>query len=351
MSRDTIKELLSLVSAILGPRERIILSSVLGFAVGLFIGLVILGWNWWTVDWKDAAPADLHPGYRQIYLETVAHIYDINRDIEGARRMLGGDTWSGDKLARNLNQAHKDTTDPTTQTRLYNLGLAMLNKDIRVDEVVEAGAGGSLCLGVFVIALVIFVGAAVAFMLLRARQRGAAAPVAIGGDPDKIAAARTQFTEEEAPIAQFVTSYAFGDDLFNPDFGIETASGGFLGSCGVGLAESIGAGEPKRVTAFDVWLFDTNPPTTVTKVMMSEYCYQDSALRDKLASKGEALLGHEGSVIELETSTLRVQAKVLEMEYGAEDLPPNSFVTRLTMELNVWQIGEGGGGLGLSPAF
>jgi hypothetical protein len=351
MSRDTIKELLSLVSAILGTRERIILSGVLGFVLGLFIGLVILGWNWWTVDWKDAAPADLHPGYRQTYLETVAHIYDINRDIEGAKRMLGGDTWSGDKLARDLNQAYQGTSDTTTQTRLANLGLALLNRDIRAEQAAAAEAGGSLCLGVLAIALIFFVGAAVLFVLRRARQRGAPAPVAVGGDPDKIAAARTQFSEEEAPIAQFVTSYAFGDDLYNPDFGIETPSGGFLGSCGVGLAESIGAGEPKRVTAFDVWLFDTNPPTTVTKVMMSEYCYQDSALRDKLAPKGEAVLGYEGMVIELETSTLRVQAKVLEMEYGAEDLPRNSFVTRLTMELNVWQIGEGGGGFSLSPDF
>lgn len=349
MNRGTIKELLSLVSAVLGPRERIILSGVLGFVVGLFIGLVLLGWNWWTVDWKDAAPVDLHPGYRQIYLETVSHIYDINRDLDGAKRMLGGDTWSDNKLARDLNQAYKNTADPTTQTRLANLGMALLSRDIRIDEGIEEAAGSSVCVSILIFALLVFVVVGIVFVLNRMRQRRGAAPVAVGGDPDKVASALTQWSEEEAPVAQFVTSYAFGDDLYNPDFGIETSSGGFLGSCGVGLAESIGVGEPKKVTAFDVWLFDTNPPTTVTKVMMTEHCYHDQALRDKLASKGEAVLGYEGAIINLETTSLRVQAKILEMDYGMEDLPPNSFVSRLTIELAVWQLGDASSGFGMPP--
>jgi hypothetical protein len=339
-----IKDLMSLVSAIIGPRERI----YLGFAGGVVVGLVLLGWILWPVQWKDAAPADLHEGYRQIYLESVARIYEMDGNAENARRLLGDDSWGDDKLARDLNQAFKEAPDQTTQTRLANLGMALLNLDIRDDEAIPEESGSSLCTGILLLALVVLV-AAVGFLLLtRMRQRGQQpAAAGVGGDPDKVAAAQTQWEEEEAPVAQFVTSYAFGDDLYNPDFGIETPTGGFLGSCGVGLAESIGAGEPRRVTAFDIWLFDTNPPTTVTKVLMSDHCYNDSDLRDKLASKGDAVLGYEGAVITLETSSLRIQAKVLEMEYGAEDLPANSFVSRLTVELAVWQIGEGGG-LGLA---
>jgi hypothetical protein len=342
-----IKDLLSLVSAIVGPRERI----YLGFAGGVIIGLVLLGWLLWPVQWKDAAPVDLHSGYRQIYLESVARIYEMDGNADNARQMLGGDSWSGDKLARDLNQAFKKTTDPATQIRLAQLGSALLEGlDIRNDEAIPKKSGSSLCTGILLLAFIVLVAAAGIMLLTRMRQRGQPAPAGVGGDPEKVAAAQTQWEEEEAPVAQFVTSYAFGDDLYNPDFGIETPTGGFLGSCGVGLAESIGVGEPKRVTAFDIWLFDTNPPTTVTRVMMSEHCYHDSGLRDKLASKGDAVLGYEGAVIILETSSLRVQAKVLEIEYGAEDLPPNSFVSRLTMELAVWQIGEGGSGLGLAPA-
>jgi hypothetical protein len=57
-----------------------------------------------------------------------------------------------------------------------------------------------------------------------------------------------------------------------------------------------------------------------------------------LAAKGEAVLGEEGTIIDLSTASLRVQAKVIEMEYGVENLPPNSFVTRLTIELAAWQL-------------
>jgi hypothetical protein len=340
-----IKDLMSLVSAVIGPRERI----YLGFAGGVVVGLVLLGWLLWPVQWKDAAPTDLHEGYRQIYLESVARIYEMDGNAENARYMLGGDSWSDDKLARDLNQAFKETTDPATQIRLAQLGSALLEgMDIRNDKVIPEESGSSLCTGIILLAFVVLAAAIGFVLLMRLRERGRQpAAAGVGGDPEKVAAAQTQWAEEEAPVAQFVTSYAFGDDLYNPDFGIETPTGGFLGSCGVGLAESIGAGEPRRVTAFDVWLFDTNPPTTVTKVLMSDHCYNDSGLRDKLASKGDAVLGYEGAVITLETSSLRVQAKVLEMEYGAEDLPSNSFVSRLTVELAVWQTGEGGG-LGLA---
>jgi hypothetical protein len=339
-----IKDILSLVSAIIGPRERIYLGIVGGLVVGVFVGLVILGWGIAPLQWKDAAPVDLHSGYRQIYIESVARIYEMDGNTDNARRMLGGDSWSDNKLARDLNQAVKETTDSVIQTRLANLGMALLGVDVRNDDVLkDEGGGSSLCTGILLIAFIVLVAAAGIMLLTRLRQRGQPAPAGVGGDPDKVEAALTRWAEEEAPVAQFVTSYAFGDDLYNPDFGIETATGGFMGSCGVGMAELIGVGEPKRVTAFDIWLFDTNPPTTVTKVLMSEHCYHDSGLRDKLAPKGDPVLGYEGAVIILETSSLRVQAKVLEIEYGTEDLPPNSFVARLTIELAVWQMGEGGG--------
>ena len=160
----------------------------------------------------------------------------------------------------------------------------------------------------------------------------------VGGDPEKVAAARTVWSETEAPMAQFVTSYGIGDDYYDQSFSIETTTGEFLGECGVGISEAIGVGDPKKVTAFEVWLFDKNDIRTVTKVLMTEHCYGDDALRAKLAPKGEAVLGQEETIIGLETASLRVQAKVIEMEYGEGNLPPNSFVTRLTIELAAWQL-------------
>jgi hypothetical protein len=92
-----------------------------------------------------------------------------------------------------------------------------------------------------------------------------------------------------------MTTYLHGDDLYDDSFSVETSSGEFLGETGVGISETIGAGsDAKRVTAFEVWLFDKNDIRTVTKVLMSDHAFNDDALRAKLAPKGEAVLGEEG---------------------------------------------------------
>jgi hypothetical protein len=327
-----IKDLLSIAGALLGTRERIILSFVGGFLVGL----VIFGWVIWPVQWKNAAPVDLEQGYRRIYLETVARIYgaDPSTDVS---RMLGGDSWSKDRLSRDLNQAHNDA-DSATKARLENLGRAL---DITVDGTVEEAGGGGGLGGLVMVFFLVLLLSTLVLILMRRRQRRAV-PVTVGGDAEKVAAARTQWSEAEAPMAQFVTSYGIGEDYYDQSFSIETPTGDFLGECGVGISEVIGVGDPKRVTAFEVWLFDKNDIRTVTKVLMTEHCYNDDALRAKLAPKGEAVLGQEGTTITLETASLRIQAKVIEMDYGEDNLPPNSFVTRLTIELAAWQL-EGAG--------
>ena len=325
-----IRDLLSIASALLGTRERVILS----FIGGLLIGLFVLGWWLWPVQWKDAAPADLEANYRQVYLDTVARIAVVDPNVD-VQRLLGGDSWSKKQLTRDLTQAYEAAPDSTAKNRLVDLGRKL---GIEVPGEV-AGEGGRGLTGVLAVFLIVLIGVSGAFFLMRLRQRGAAAPVAIGGDPDKVAAARTQWAEDEAPMAQFVTSYAFGDDYYDQSFSIETPMGEFLGECGVGISEAIGVGDPKKVTAFEVWLFDKNDIRTVTKVLMTEHCFYDNALRTKLAPKGEAVFGEEGTAINLETASLRIQAKVIEMEYGDQGFrPENSYVTRLTFELAAWQL-------------
>jgi hypothetical protein len=336
-----IKDLLGIAGALLGTRERIILS----FIGGLLVGLIILGWVLWPVQWRDAAPADLQSGYRQIYLETVADIYEADPNADVERMLDSGKSWSEAKLTRDLNQAYEKSTEPAVQERLVALGRRL---EIEVPSEVTSEGGGGLG-GILAIAFLVALAATI-ILLLRRRQQRAAAPVTIGGDPDKVAAARTQWAEEEAPMAQFVTSYAIGEDYYDQSFSVETPTGEFLGECGVGISEAIGVGDPKKVTAFEVWMFDKNDIRTVTKVLMSEHCYHDDALRAKLAPKGEAVLGQEGTTITLETASLRIQAKVIEMDYGEGNLPPNSFVTRLTIELAAWQLQGADAGAGLEPA-
>ena len=39
-----------------------IVAATVAFVVGLFLGLVVLGWGLMPVQWTDAAPADLNAG-------------------------------------------------------------------------------------------------------------------------------------------------------------------------------------------------------------------------------------------------------------------------------------------------
>jgi len=139
-----------------------------------------------------------------------------------------------------------------------------------------------------------------------------------------------------SPLAEFVTTYVLGDDHYDPSFSIELESGEFLGECGVGISETISIGKPEKVTAFEVWLFDKNDIHTVTMVLMSQYAFDDEALRTKLAPKGGPVLAKVGKELILETESLRVQARVIEVTYGIGNLPPNSFFEHLTMHMAAW---------------
>jgi hypothetical protein len=138
------------------------------------------------------------------------------------------------------------------------------------------------------------------------------------------------------PIATFMSAYVLGDDLYDDSFAIEPG-GMFAGECGIEISETIGVGDPKKVTAFEVWMFDQNEIQTLTYVLMSEHAYNDQSLRDKLAPRGEAVLAQAGQTIVLDTKTLTLQVRIIDLEFGEGSLPPNSFFGKLTFGLAAWQ--------------
>ena len=126
------------------------------------------------------------------------------------------------------------------------------------------------------------------------------------------------------------------DDLYDESFSIDTQGGDFLGEYGVGVSETIGVGDPKKVTALEIWLFDKNDIKTATKVLMSAHAFEDMNLRARLEAKGELVMLEPQAQIILETATLQLLVTVNDLEYGEGALPPNSFFERVTLELAIW---------------
>jgi hypothetical protein len=138
------------------------------------------------------------------------------------------------------------------------------------------------------------------------------------------------------PITQTMTTYVLGDDLYDESFSIDTAAGEFMGEYGVGVSETIGVGDPKKVTALELWLFDKNDIKTATKVMMSQHAFNDPGIRARLEPKGELVVVEPQAQILLETATLQLLATVVDLEYGRGPLPTNSYFERITLELAIW---------------
>ena len=161
-----------------------------------------------------------------------------------------------------------------------------------------------------------------------ARSAPSAAPAPVRPAPSLGAAPGTK------PLGTFAATYKFGDDNYDTSFSLETTRGEFLGETGMGTSQLVGDGKPDKVTAFDLWLFDKGDVRTVTKILMSEFAYNDQALRTKLATKGELALAEKGKRVVLETATLRVEAEIVDLVYASTPgLPPNSHFQKVIVEM------------------
>ena len=61
---------------------------IASFVVGLIIGLVVLGWWLWPVQWTDAGPSDLRPEFQEIYLRMAIDSYTLNPDDAAAQQRI-----------------------------------------------------------------------------------------------------------------------------------------------------------------------------------------------------------------------------------------------------------------------
>ena len=320
--------------------------------IGLIIGWII-GWN--TVRWTDAPPSLLRRDYRAVYLAKVAEDHANTGNMEMTVERLGMDEENGsgpwkdkpETLLANIQDAINNAEALGIQDK--KPALERFKQDmgalLPALEAAEAPASpGLLTIIIRFLATLLaitLVATAIWYLLVGRKKREAEVgePAPAEGQPEEA------LTGGEQPSSVKTYTYVLGDDYFDPSFSIEIGPD-FYGECGIGITETIGAGDPKKVTAFETWLFDKSDIRTVTAILGSEFAMTDPDLTEKLQPKreGDELLVLEpGMEIALETTALRINARITELEYAQGNLPANSFFQKVTFELQAWvkQVEQG----------
>jgi len=317
--------------------------AVVGLILGLVLGL-IYGYYIDPLEWTDLPIYSTRMDLQDDYLRMAVDSFSVNKDEQLAVRRY---TETGPN-AYTLFQEIKKTPGKLNPQAITEFEQSMQKNGVyspagAVDPNAAPASGGASTFvtvaAIFGALIAVGVLAAVAFWLFRGRSAGGELTPAQQARELSRTVEKTDYTAsgQEPPIAQYVTSYVLGDDLFDDSFSIDAPSGEFLGECGVGISETIGVGDPKKVTAFEVWMFDKNDIQTVTKVLMSAHAFRDQAYRTKLEAKGELFeLAPQRQVV-LETQTLQMVATVSDMQYGQGPLPDASYCDRLTLELAIWK--------------
>ena len=381
---DFIKEKLK------APRNLAIAAAVAGLVLGLIIGWVIL-----PVQWTDASAEHLRADLRQDYLRNLITTYTLNGDEEKA---LQSYQELGEQADSTLSQLIAEPGFLSTEqiTRFTTaLGIAIpqaseetastepLTLEDGTEITVETGdeaepakkSNTLLWLG-FGLLAILGVGAYLAYryyfkerpveegkpldddtsenrVASASARQPAAVPMRPAAEPKPAAAPvqsqsvfkapffgngkQSNGTVVPKPVAQFMSTYAFGDDRYDESFTFDAPNGEFLGECGVSISDIIGVGEPKKISAFDIWLFDKNDVQTVTKVLMSKHSYEDPVSLQRLEIRGEPILAEPGAQFVLETATLRLEGRIVDVMYGDMPLPEDSYFQRCTVELAIYR--------------
>jgi hypothetical protein len=346
----------------------------ISLVVGLILGLIVGLYYAWQVDPAfyagGAYPGEFSEEYQKSYVEVVVDAYLGNGNIDLAATRLRDFSvsqkvqWLAAIASDYMTQGLVNEADgvgalaSALQTREnwsaseVSEGLAAGNATqafaARLGQVEQAppqdqpsggqptaqasqpeaeGSGGGFgpLLWIILLLLVIAIGVILA-MRLRTPTRTTARP------------AMVEMADDGSGLMQlrhWVGTYNFGQDNYDESFTVETAESDFLGECGMGIMEGFASGNPKRVLAFDVWLFDKTDIRTVSRPIMSQYAFNDDVFRNKLSPDADPVIAEEGATFDIETTALIVKAKIEEVNYG-EGQPANSYFEDLKVSLTAY---------------
>jgi len=311
---------------------------IIGVVLGLLLGFIV-AWGMWPIEVTDTTPEVLRSDLQEDYMTMAAESYARTGDPNAAvRRWDDLGVAAGSTYLRL--QANPGSLDLVV---LQNYGA--LIQDVKgaivpapADTSGDNGTLGNIVLYVSIAVVVILLGAGGLYLYRLLRKGPGTTTAVMQAAQASKNAERTNFEEMglAPPITQTMTTYVLGDDLYDESFSIDTGGGEFLGEYGVGVSETIGVGEPKKVAALEIWLFDKNDIKTATKVLMSEHAYNDPTIRARLEPKGDLNVVRPGEQVLLETETLQLLATAVDIEYGMGALPQNSYFERITLELAIW---------------
>lgn len=312
---------------------------VLGAAAGLVLGL-IFGWLVWPVEYTDGTPEILRADLQKDYLRMTIDSYNRTGDADTAMARWDNLGAAAGSTFISL-QSDPGYLDPAEIQEFGQLVQTVKGSPIQpATPETESSLGGLgqivFYAAIAVVAILLGAGALYLLRLFR-RGSGTVTPVMQAAELSR-SIEKTDYRTHglEPPITQSMTTYVFGYDLYDESFSIDTQAGKYLGEYGVGICEKIGVGEPKKVTALEIWLFEENDIKTATKVLMSEHAYNDPSIRARLEPKGDLVLLKRGEEILLETANLQLLATVVDLEYGMGSMPPNSYFQRVTLEFAIW---------------
>lgn len=317
-----------------------------GLLVGTIFGLVVLGWGLWPLEWVNGAPVNLSADYQRQYLCMLIDSYVRNNDQNLMRVRWSSLGSQNVELLKNLTASECRFTSNAEIDSFKTLMNVSPSSALTLTPGASIPATSNSRVSFLPVLLFCFLTLAAGGLLLFLLSKRTKLNFKPMKKAEKTVDSAPHFDSpnppqpgeslKEKPMAQFVASYRIGQDLYDESFSIDSTAGEFLGECGLGIAESIGVGDPKKVTALEMWLFDKNDVQTATKVLMSEYAFNDENIRQRLVAKGEPVLIKPGQQFIMETTSLQLEAKVSNLVYGRGPLPDNSFFSQLTLEISVF---------------
>ncbi len=323
--------------------RRPLVMAALAVILGLIIGIPL---GWATVKVVNTTPAVLRPDLQQDYLRMAIESFQVNQNPDLAVRRWDDLGAAAAPLFVEVQQ-NPQGIDPAAITAYGQIIQTVKGANPSIPPVeAPAGISGGTVVLIAVLLLLLVGGAAGVMFLRRLLRNPVSAEVSPGMQATEInrEAAKNKTNFESLgvapPITQNMTTYVLGDDLYDESFSIDTPAGDFLGEYGVGVSETIGVGDPKKVTALEIWLFDKNDIKTATKVLMSMHAFGDAAIRSRLEAKGELIQVEPQKQVMLETETLQLLATVVDLQYGDGSMPDRSYFDRVTLELAIWHKAE-----------